>query len=251
MDGWRGFASPLAALGENGNMISEPGTHRVLVVEDELVLAGTVVNYLARAGFEARAVHAGMAAVAAVREWAPDVVVLDLGLPELDGLEVCRRLRVFSDCYVIMLTARADEEDTLAGLSVGADDYMIKPFSVRELVARVQSQLRRPRDASKGARRSFGSLVVDPTARQVWLGDDVIELTPTEFDVLETLSARPEMAFSRRQLIDAVWDEFWVGDEQLVDVHVGNLRRKLGDAAADPRYIVTVRGHGYRMGQGS
>ncbi len=225
--------------------------HRILVVEDELVLAGVVVNYLLRAGFDARAVHEGAEAVSAVREWMPDVVVLDLGLPGLDGLEVCRQLRVFSNCYVIMVTARADEEDTLTGLSVGADDYMTKPFSVRELVARVRTQLRRPRETTSGISRTFGSLVLDPVARQVLLGDDAVELTPTEFDVLEALSARPGMAFSRRQVIDAVWGSRWVGDEHLVDVHIGNLRRKLGDSATDPRYIITVRGHGYRMGQGA
>ncbi|RMB57052.1 response regulator transcription factor [Tessaracoccus antarcticus] len=232
-------------------MNNDPTPPRVLVVEDELVLAGVVVNYLLRAGFDARAVHEGSRAVSAVREWSPDVVVLDLGLPGLDGLEVCRQLRVFSDCYVIMLTARADEEDTLTGLSVGADDYMTKPFSVRELVARVRTQLRRPRGTTAGVSRTFGLLLVDPVARQVLLGDCAVELTPTEFDVLEALSARPSMAFSRRQLIDSVWGSHWVGDEHLVDVHIGNLRRKLGDSATDPRYVVTVRGHGYRMGQGS
>ena len=137
------------------------------------------------------------------------------------------------------------------GLSVGADDYMTKPFSVRELVARVRTQLRRPRGTTWGTSRRFGSLVVDPVGRQVSLGDAAVELTPTEFDVLEALSARPAMAFSRRQLIDAVWGSSWVGDEHLVDVHIGNLRRKLGDSATDPLYVITVRGHGYRMGQGS
>lgn len=230
--------------------MNTPTPHRVLVVEDELVLAGMVVNYLARAGLDAQAVHTGTEAVSVVRDWAPDVVVLDLGLPGLDGLEVCRQVRVFSDCYVIMLTARADEEDTLRGLSVGADDYVTKPFSARELVARVQTALRRPRSDSNGIRRECGSLVIDPSARQVLLKESVVELTPTEFDVLETLSARPGMAFSRRQLIDAVWGKHWVGDEHLVDVHVANLRRKLGDPPSDSRYVVTVRGRGYRMGQG-
>lgn len=223
---------------------------RVLVVEDEPVLAGTVVNYLARDGFASKAVHTGTEAIEVIRDWTPDVVILDIGLPGMDGLEVCRRLRAFSTCYVIMLTARADEEDTLAGLSVGADDYMTKPFSVRELVARVQAQLRRPRASAVSVRRFFGALVVDPAGRQVLVNGTVVDVTPLEFDLLEVLSGEPGTAHSRRQLIDAVWGRQWVGDEHLVDVHVGNLRRKLGDPATDPRYIVTVRGRGYRMGEG-
>ncbi|MEO7589054.1 MAG: response regulator transcription factor, partial [Arachnia sp.] len=155
---------------------------RVLVVEDEPVLAGTVVNYLDRAGFDARAVHTGPDALTVARAWSPDVVVLDLGLPTLDGIEVCRRLRTFSTCYVIMLTARADEEDTLEGLAAGADDYMTKPFSVRELVARVQAQLRRPR-AGIAAERVFGALVVEPAGRQVRVGQHLVDLTATEFDL--------------------------------------------------------------------
>ncbi len=231
-------------------MTGTGSSSRVLVVDDEPVLAGTVVNYLDRAGFDARAVHTGAEAVAVAREWAPDVVVLDIGLPGLDGLEVCRRLRRFSTCYVIMLTARADEEDTLEGLSVGADDYMTKPFSVRELVARVQAQLRRPRGTG-AADRVLGELVIDPGARQVLVSGTPVDLTPTEFDLLDALSAEPGVAHSRRRLIDAVWGRHWVGDEHLVDVHVGNLRRKLGDPAATPRWITTVRGHGYRLGQGT
>ncbi len=232
-------------------MNSTSAPHRVLVVEDEPVLAGTVVNYLGRAGFDARAVHTGPDAVAVAREWSPDVVVLDLGLPGLDGMEVCRRLRTFSTCYVIILTARVEEEDTLEGLAAGADDYMSKPFSVRELVARVQAQLRRPRDPGVAADRVFGALIIDPAARQVRVGQLLMELTATEFDLLDALSAEPRLAHSRRQLITAVWGEGWVGDEHLVDVHIANLRRKLGDPAANPRYITTVRGHGYRMGHGS
>lgn len=232
-------------------MSSTSVPRRVLVVEDEQVLAGTVVNYLGRAGFDARAVHTGPDGVAVAREWSPDVVVLDLGLPGLDGMEVCRRLRTFSTCYVIMLTARVEEEDTLEGLAAGADDYMSKPFSVRELVARVQAQLRRPRAPGVAAERVFGALVINPAARQVRVGRVLVELTATEFDLLEALSVEPRLAHSRRQLIDTVWGENWVGDEQLVDVHIGNLRRKLGDSAANPLYVTTVRGYGYRMVQGS
>jgi DNA-binding response OmpR family regulator len=167
-------------------------------------------------------------------------------------------VRTFSDAYVVMLTARTDEVDKLIGLSVGADDYMTKPFSPRELVARVQVMLRRPRGAPVGGvsvteepSRSFGDLVIDPAGRDVSIAGRPVELTRTEFDVLAALSERPRLAFSRRQLIDAVWGDGWVGDEHLVDVHVGHLRRKLGDDAAASKYIRTVRGIGYRMGDGT
>jgi DNA-binding response OmpR family regulator len=157
-----------------------------------------------------------------------------------------------------MLTARAEEVDKLIGLSVGADDYLTKPFSPRELVARVRVLLRRPRSAPAGdvgvgeePSRTFGDLVIDPAGREVSLAGQAVELTRTEFDVLAALAARPRLAFSRRQLIDAVWGDGWVGDEHLVDVHVGHLRRKLGDDAAAPKYIRTVRGVGYRMGDGA
>ena len=164
-------------------------------------------------------------------------------------------MRTFSDCYVIMLTARSDEVDKLVGLSVGADDYMTKPFSPRELVARVHVMLRRPRVKPERGEPAepplrCGALSIDLAAREVLLDDVRVELTRTEFDLLAALASRPRMAFSRRQLIDAVWGETWVGDEHLVDVHVGHLRRKLGDRASDARFVLTVRGVGYRMGRG-
>ena len=229
---------------------------RALVVEDEVAMAAVVGSYLEREGFEVTLSHDGLDAVRRAREVDPDIVVLDLGLPGQDGIEVCRQLRTFSDAYVVMLTARTDEVDTLVGLSVGADDYMTKPFSPRELVARLRAMLRRPRPIGsapapeRADTRTFGSLTVDPTGRDVWLDDEPVSLTRTEFDVLAALSARPRMAFSRRQLVDAVWGETWVGDEHLVDVHIGHLRRKLGDDPAAPRFIRTVRGIGYRMGEG-
>jgi DNA-binding response OmpR family regulator len=229
---------------------------RALVVEDEVPMATVIGSYLEREGFEVHLSHDGLSAVKQAREVDPDIVVLDLGLPGLDGIEVCRQLRTFSDAYVIMLTARSDEVDTVVGLSVGADDYMTKPFSPRELVARLRAMLRRPR-AARGSRategevaRTFGPLVIDPVGRDVWLEDEPVSLTRTEFDVLAVLSERPRMAFTRRQLIDLVWGETWVGDEHLVDVHIGHLRRKLGDDAAASRFIRTVRGIGYRMGTG-
>jgi DNA-binding response OmpR family regulator len=226
-----------------------------MVVEDEEALGAIIRSYLEREGFEVHLAADGLTAVGLAREVDPDVMVLDLGLPVLDGVEVCRQLRAFSDAYVVMLTAREDEADTLLGLSVGADDYMTKPFSPRELVARVEAMLRRPRPMGSSAAdavplRTFGALTIDPVGRDVWLDGTPVSLTRTEFDVLAALSARPRVAHSRRQLIDAVWGPSWVGDEHLVDVHVVRLRRKLRDDATEPRFVRTVRGVGYRMGMG-
>ena len=232
-----------------------PDAPRVLVVEDEEDLARMVAAYLERGGYDVRISHDGRDAVEQARSLDPDVIVLDLGLPGLDGVEVCRQVRTFSDCYILMLTARADEVDVLVGLSVGADDYLTKPFSPRELVARVQVVLRRPRMPAGvpddgPAQRVFGDLSIDVGARRVGLAGEPVDLTRTEFDLLAALSARPRLALTRRQLIDAVWDPAWVGDEHIVDVHIAHLRRKLGDDPARPRYVDTVRGVGYRMGQG-
>ncbi|MFW0796964.1 response regulator transcription factor [Gordonia sp. CPCC 205515] len=228
-----------------------------MVVEDERPLATVMATYLERGGFDVTIVYDGIDAVESARRVDPDVVVLDLGLPRLDGIEVCRRLRTFSDAYVVMLTARADEVDTLVGLSVGADDYITKPFSPRELIARIQAMLRRPRTSSEltavptaPRHRVFGPLTIDPAGREVWVDDVPIALTRTEFDVLATLSERPNVVFSRAQLISAVWGPSWIGDEHLVDVHIGHLRRKLGDDATRGVYVRTVRGVGYRMGAG-
>jgi len=234
--------------------------YRALVVDDEVPLASVVASYLEREHFEVSIAHNGKDAVALAREIDPDVVVLDLALPGMDGLEVCRQLRTFSDAYVVMLTARDTEMDTIIGLSVGADDYVTKPFSPRELVARIRAMLRRPRTVAAATEadanpnqpppRVFGELRIDVAGREVFVGERPITLTRTEFDVLAALSARPGVVFSRRQLLDAVWTESWVGNEHLVDVHIGHLRRKLGDDPANPRYVMTVRGVGYRMGTG-
>jgi DNA-binding response OmpR family regulator len=238
--------------------VTEGNGRRVLVVDDERPLATLVAGYLERDGFDVSTAHDGGTALELARSIDPDVVVLDLGLPVVDGVEVCRRLRTFSDCYVVMLTARAEEVDKLIGLSVGADDYVTKPFSPRELVARIHVMLRRPRSpvgSGRGPReeppRVVGGLVVDVAGHEVHLDGEPIALTRTEFDLLATLSGRPKLAFTRRQLIDAVWGETWVGDEHLVDVHVAHLRRKLGDDPAAPRFVRTVRGLGYRLGTGT
>jgi DNA-binding response OmpR family regulator len=236
----------------------QSGGNRALVVDDEVALAELVGSYLKRDGFEVSLAHDGRQGIELARQVDPDVMVLDLGLPLLDGVEVCRVVRTFSDCYIVMLTARNEEIDKLIGLSVGADDYLTKPFSPRELLARIHAMLRRPRASTAGGNplleappRVFGALSVDVAGREVHLDGQEVALTRTEFDVLEALSARPSLVFSRRQLIDAVWDQTWVGDEHLVDVHVGHLRRKLGDDPGSPRYVRTIRGIGYRMGEGT
>ena len=237
--------------------------YRALVVDDEAPLADVVASYLRREYFEVTVCHTGAQALTVARDVDPDVVVLDLGLPGIDGVEVCRQLRTFSDAYVVMLTARDTEVDTIVGLSVGADDYVTKPFSPRELVARIRAMLRRPRSVGGPVTpahgdtpepeesRVFGPLSIDVPGRQVFLDGGVIALTRTEFDILSALSSRPSVVWSRRQLIDSIWGEPWVGNDHLVDVHVGHVRRKLGDSASEPRFVMTVRGVGYRMGAGT
>lgn len=232
-------------------MTSKPATHQpsVLVVDDEAPLVRLIAEYLRRDGLHVETTDNGPDAVEMVTAIQPAVVILDLGLPGMDGVEACRQIRTFSDCYVIMLTARADEVDRLIGLSVGADDYVTKPFSPRELVLRVRAMLRRPRPegAAESHRLTAGSLVVDTNAREVWLDESRVELTRTEFELLLALITQPGTAKSRRELITQVWGDEWLGDEHLVDVHIGNLRRKIHDDPADPRFIHTVRGVGYKL----
>ncbi|MCA0331965.1 MAG: response regulator transcription factor [Actinobacteria bacterium] len=225
----------------------------VLVVEDEVPLAKVVASYLEREGFVVHLAHDGPGAVEQAAALRPDLVVLDLMLPGFDGVEVCRRLRTFTDAYVLMLTARDDETDKVVALSVGADDYIVKPFSPRELIARAKAMLRRPRAAPPSEPRAaitIGALSVDTDARTVSVDGHPVELTRTEFDILAALAERPRSAFTRGQIIESVWGGEWYGDEHVVDVHVGHLRRKLMDDAAEPRFVRTVRGVGYGMGTG-
>jgi DNA-binding response OmpR family regulator len=230
-----------------------------LVVDDEPSLVRVVEGYLLQDGFSVRTAGDGETALALARESEPDLIVLDLGLPGMDGIEVCREVRTFSRCYILMLTARADEVDMLIGLGVGADDYVTKPFSPRTLMARVRTLLRRPRsggtdavDEAGQAHRVFGDLVMDLPAREVRVGPSLVPLTRLEYDLLETLSSRPRVVFTRQQLLDALWEDATgvTSDEHLVDIHVGHLRRKLGDDPKSARYVITVRGVGYRMGSG-
>ena len=227
-------------------------------MDDGQPLARLVAGYLEREGFVVDLAFDGLDGVRLARERDPEVIVLDLGLPGLDGIEVCRQVRTFSEAYVLMLTARTEEIDTLIGLSVGADDYMTKPFRPRELVARITALLRRPRRTTArpepvpaAPAMVVGELRIDPVGREVFLGDRPVSLTRTEFDLLATLAANPQRAFTRRALIAAVWGDEWLGDEHLVDVHLLHVRRKLADTTTEQRYIRTVRGVGYRMGTGS
>ena len=232
---------------------SETASVRVLVVEDSPEFRAVLIPLLKQEGFRVEEASDGEAGVEIARSLEPTVVVLDLNLPKLDGVEVCRQIRTFSDAYVIMLTAKADEVDKLIGLSVGADDYMTKPFSPRELVARIRAMLRRPRGGTgdDASVRAFGELRIDPLSREVLRSGDKIDLTRIEFDLLDVLSSNPRMAFSRAKLLERVWGPDWFGDDHVVDVHISNLRKKIGDDPNSPRYVRTVRGVGYRMGDGS
>ena len=221
-------------------------TPLVLVVDDEEPIRDLVRGYLHRDGMEVIVAGDGLAALAAVREHDPDVVVLDLMLPGLDGIEVCRQLRAFSDAYVVMLTARGEEVDRIVGLSIGADDYLVKPFSPRELVARVKALLRRPRLGAGPANLPLG-LLVDPQRREVKVDGRAVDLTQLEFDLLATLVRDPGIVLSRQQLLDRVWGTDFVGDDHLLDVHIAKLRHKLGDDATKPRFVETVRGVGFRV----
>ena len=226
---------------------------KVLVVDDERPLVELVTSYLAREGFSVLRAYDGREALEVVRSSAPDLVVLDIMLPEIDGLEVCRQLRQFSDAYVLMLTARAEEIDRVVGLSVGADDYLTKPFSPRELVARVRAMLRRPRTLAGSATPpepeivDYGDLRIDYGAHEVTRSGESISLTPTEFSLLSTLAAHPGLVYTRDQLIERVWGPDFYGDEHTVDVHLSNLRRKIEDDPSTPQWIETVRGVGYRF----
>ncbi len=230
----------------------DQGVLHALVVDDEPALVKVMTAYLEREGFQVASALDGEAAIKLARETDPDVVILDVMLPGIDGIEVCRQIRGFSSAYIVLLTARAEDTDKIVGLSTGADDYVTKPFSTGELMARIRAMLRRPRTGAPAdqAQRSFGALMIDPVAREVRVGDEEIELTPREFAVLEALSGSPRVAFTREQLIEHVWGADWFGDDHVVDVHIAHVRSKLNDDPGEPRYIKTIRGVGYRMGTG-
>ncbi len=218
------------------------------MIDDEVALTQIIASYFKKDGFEVRQSYDGLEAVAAALEFKPDFIVLDLMLPGLNGVEVCKEIRKFSDAYIIMLTARDEEIDKIIGLAVGADDYMVKPFSTRELIARAHAMLRRPRIAKNEIVTetiSLGALVINADTRRVEIAGKLLGLTRTEFDLLLVMARRPRVAFSRRQLINAVWDESWFGDDHVVDVHLGHLRKKIEELVVGKKYLHTVRGVGY------
>jgi DNA-binding response OmpR family regulator len=226
----------------------DPRAPRILVVDDEPPIVDLVTGYLEREGWSVDSASDGVAAIEAVRRDNPDVVVLDVMLPGLDGIEVCRQLRTFSDAYVLMLTARSEEIDRIMGLTVGADDYLVKPFSPRELVARIKVLLRRPRSqAASSIGAAPPGLEVDEGRRLVRVDDEQVDLTALEFDLLAALAREPGIVVPRQSLLARAWGPGYTADDHLVDVHIANLRRKLGDDPASPRFIETVRGVGYRL----
>ena len=220
----------------------------VLVVEDEIEIARVVRDYLRNAGFEVIVVGDGGSAVASVRSAKPDLLVLDLGLPGRDGLDVAREIRRWSDTPIVMLTARGDETDRIVGLEIGADDYLVKPFSPKELVARVRAVLRRTRTAARGDEVvRAGDVEIDTAKMRVSVGGTQVDLTPTEFQLLATLAREPGRVFTRSQLLDAVHGVAIESYERAIDAHVKNIRRKIEPEPGSPRYVVTVHGVGYRF----
>ncbi|MFI6654887.1 response regulator transcription factor [Streptomyces sp. NPDC050523] len=214
---------------------------RVLVVEDDRGIADSLVRGLRQAGYTVEGVRRGRDALTAPT---PDVVLLDLGLPDIDGVEVCRRLRARSDAAIIAVTARGEEADRVVALDEGADDYLVKPFGLAELLARMRAVLRRRRPVGPEVVR-HGPLALDLRTRQVTVGGRTVALTPKEFSILECLTADPGRVVSRQQILERAWDAHWYGPTKVLDVHVAALRRKLGV----PGLIETVYGHGFRLGE--
>jgi len=221
-----------------------------MVVDDEAPIVDLVRGYLEREGYAVESAADGPSAVEAVRASMPDLVILDVMLPGLDGIEVCRQIRMFSDAYVLMLTARGEEIDRIMGLTVGADDYLVKPFSPRELVARVKALLRRPRLSTESAAGIPSGLEIDAARRVVRVDGRPVDLSALEFDLLVVLARDPGVVVGRQALLDRVWGPDVIADDHLVDVHIGNLRKKLRDDPGRPRFIETVRGVGYRLHEG-
>jgi len=223
---------------------------RIAIVEDESELASLIDYNLSRQGFQTQILNGSEGALKALEQWRPDLVVLDVMLPGMDGFDLCRLIRqssVLGRTPVLFLTARSDEVDRVLGLEIGGDDYMTKPFSPRELIARVKAHLRREEMDSEPAVMEIGPFRLDRTGRRVFLGDRALSLTSTEFNLLEFFVTHPGRAYSRDQLLDAVWGEQHFVTPRTVDVHVRRLREQIEEQPDNPRYLTTVRGFGYRF----
>ena len=221
---------------------------KILIVEDEMKIARTVRLYLEQDGFQVEVINDGAMALPALRKERPDLVLLDIMLPHVDGREICRQIRYESAVPIIMLTARSEESDKLIGLELGADDYITKPFSPREVVARVRAVLRRARGLIQpSSLLRLGKLEIDLAQRSVIFDGIFLELTPIEYDLLVTLVNRPGQVFTRLQLLEATQNVAYEGYERSIDQHIKNLRSKLQDDARNPTYILTVFGVGYRL----
>jgi two-component system, OmpR family, alkaline phosphatase synthesis response regulator PhoP len=220
---------------------------KILLIDDEPSIHDVITAYLKAEGYEYLSSVDGPSGLSAARVFKPDVIILDVMLPGMDGIEVLANLRRESNVYVIMLTARSEETDKIVGLSVGADDYLTKPFSPRELIARIKAALRRmqnttyPLDTTSNL--VFPHIRIDPSARRVWVEDQLMDLTAVEFDLLVALAQHRGMVLSREQLLEKAWGYDYFGDTRVVDVHIGHVRQKLGD----DRFIETIRGVGYRF----
>ena len=219
----------------------------VLVVDDEPRISGLVRDYLHQAGFRVVEADDGPAALEAVHRHQPDLIILDLGLPGIDGLDVIRSIRAGSDVPIVILSARTDETDRVVGLELGADDYVVKPFGPKELVARVRALLRRVESSSVDEVHRVGDVVVDVPKMRVVVKGDEIELTPTEFQLVATLAAQPGRVFTRGQLLDALHGVGFESYERAIDAHVKNIRRKFGSQPRQPQYVLTVHGVGYKF----
>jgi len=221
-----------------------------LVVDDDENLRRLVAAYLENEGYEVEQAADADAALASLERREPDLILLDLMLPGLSGLEVARRVRVRRQVPILMLTARGSEEDMLQGFDAGADDYLVKPFSPKVLVARVRAILRRSGAGVQEEEQrtlSVGAITIDQKSREVRVDGHEVDLTTTEFDLLHVLAEHPGWVFSREELLESVWGYKYLGDSRLVDVHVANLRKKIGDDPADPQFVRTVRGVGYKL----
>ncbi len=223
---------------------------QILIIDDEPNILNVVTAYLQAEGYTVHTASDGPTGLKAAQTLRPDLIVLDVMLPGLDGIELLTRLRRESDVYVIMLTAKSEETDKIVGLSVGADDYLTKPFSPRELVARVKAALRRygtPADTPDKQILTFNQLRIDVDARRVWKNNKPVDLTTIEFDLLHALAEHPGRVLSREQLLERVWGYDFYGEDRVVDVHLGHIRKKIESDPANPQLIVTVRGVGYRF----